>query len=185
MRHGSRRAKGRRLQVEVAVILAKKFKLQIEATPPTKPGIREGAIWVAEDDKPDLRVRTMGQPGADVAILSLRAKRKISMYNSQTLKYDPVWFEVKNVEAWRLDAKFWEKGQLPSVMVSAVKQAKKNAPEGWRPIAVIGKNYMPPLAVWKDPEKYDLDELPDGNVPMLTTDDWVVIPFRHFVKMLG
>ena len=73
------KAKGRRLQVTTAVCLALRFNLSIEATPPTKPGLRNGVLWVPETENPDLRVRVMGQPGPDVVLVSPRARQLVSL----------------------------------------------------------------------------------------------------------
>jgi len=189
MQHGSRRQKARRLQVEVAEILARRFKLTIEAAPPTKPGVKKKIRWVREDEKPDLRVRTMGQAGADVGLLSEKAKRKISLFVTEVIEkgggLQPIWFEVKNVERWSLDATFWRKGILPTVMSGAYNQAKKSAPGGWRPIAVVGKNYMPPLAIWRDADPGELDVLDGDGSPMVASGPWVITPFEHFVRLLN
>jgi len=168
------------------MILARRFKLTIEATPPTQPGIKKKVQWVREDEKPDLRVRTMGQPGADVMLVSEQAKNKVSLFDSLEGRWYPVWFEIKNVEAWSLDAKFWSNGLLPAVMTGAYHQAVKRAPRGWKPIAVVGKNYMPPLAIWFSPIEDQLEALKTWEAPMLVSNSWIVTPFDpYFTGLLS
>ena len=77
MTHGARRSKARRLQVHVTEALARAFDLTILAEKPTLPGVRDGVVWVPEGEPADLKVRVMGQAGADVALLTPRAMKAV------------------------------------------------------------------------------------------------------------
>lgn len=151
MTHGGRKAKARRLQVEVAEMLARAFGLTILAEKPTKPGRRNGVLWVPEGEPADLKVRMMGQSGADVALLTARARRAVA--------YDgaPLWIECKNMEAgWELGKAFWSR-KVPGGIAAAWRQAQKGAvavgrvlgvmDRGMLPLVVLSRNFWPPVAV--------------------------------------
>lgn len=144
MRHGSRRAKGRRLQVAVAEALSARFKLKIEAVPPTRSGTREnGAIYVAESAgvAPDLRIRPSGDPGVDVALLSAKARQSVRFAN-----LPPMHIECKNVQAFVTAAAFWHDGAL-AVLDDALEQVHRSAgPDPVTPLVVLSKNNHPPVA---------------------------------------
>lgn len=141
MRHRSRRDKSRRLQVQVAEAFARAFKLMVLAEKPTKPGTRNGVLWVPEGEPADLKVRMMGQAGADVALLTARARDAISWCGL------PLWIECKNVEGgWDLGKAFWE-GKVPSGLKDAWNQANKGAKATFRPLVVVARNFWPPIAV--------------------------------------
>lgn len=186
-RIASRKAKARRLQVDTAEILAGSGDLTIEATPPTKPGKRNGVLWVPEGVA-DLRVRTMGQPGADVAPLSDLAKKKLRFRGR------PTWWECKNTESWEFGAQFWITGSM-AVLTNAWVQARKAASHfhsdfslQWEPIIVLGKNRWPILAAWKDedPAKTLRDIREAGNFdPILTYGTWFVLKLTDFVKVMS
>jgi hypothetical protein len=145
MRHGSRRRKGRRLQVHVAEVLSARFDLTIEAVPPTKPGRRaNGAQYVGEEGPtaPDVRVRPSGDPGADVALLSAKAQA-VRLHG-----LPPFWIECKNTERWAMGAAFWTDGALPEAddalrQVTTGMQARKLQ---YTPLIVLGRNNHPPVA---------------------------------------
>jgi len=157
--HGGRTAKARRLQTRVAEDLSRAFGLSIEAEPPTKPGRRNGALWVAEGSGADLRVRRMGSPGDDVALLTDAARRRVRLPGRPAFA-----FECKNAEAWDLDA-VWRsalrKGhgcvsaEAPAFMRDALRQLTARIAGDREPVVVLGKNNWPDLALLaRDP--YDL-----------------------------
>lgn len=136
--------KGRKLQVELAEQLSVLFGLTIEATPPTKPGVREatGAVYVPVHAFPDLRVKRMGEAGADVELLTPKAA------GSVRLDGHPIWWECKNVErGWDIGAGFWRTGSL-SLVTQAFEQAKAAKPLETTTVVVISKNRHPTLAAW-------------------------------------
>ena len=158
MKHGSRRAKGRRLQVQVAETLARAFKLTILAETPTKPGKRNGVWWIGEGElypsqaarelglvegqwSPDLKVRLSAQLGADVALLSPRARDLVSWCDL------PLWIECKNMEGgWDLGKAFWE-GKVPAGLLAAWNQANRGAKATFRPLVIVARNFWPAVAV--------------------------------------
>jgi len=145
MRVQSGKAKGRRLQATVAEALSRTHGLTIEAVPPTKPGAREhGATYVGEFKQPDLRVKRMGEAGADVVLLSQRAVDRVALQDTNGV-WHPVWFECKNREGWQLDAHFWNAGRL-AILDRAFEQTAER-PEEYVPIVVLSRNRHPPLAV--------------------------------------
>ena len=175
------KAKGRRLQVTTAVCLALRFNLSIEATPPTKPGLRNGVLWVPETENPDLRVRVMGQPGPDVVLVSPRARQLVSLGGY------PAMFETKNVEDWDFGPAFWKDGEN-AFLWGALEQAWKAA---WKrfpmvtPVVILGKNRWPPLAAWAgDSKRYNL------SAPALICSGFglwpnvMVTPLQKFVGLL-
>ncbi|MEM4723843.1 MAG: hypothetical protein QXP01_02390 [Candidatus Hadarchaeum sp.] len=93
MRPRSIKQKGRRLQVLVAEWLSRHTGLTIIATPPTRPGIRNEAIYVPEGEG-DLLVRTMSQPGIDVFLASDKARAICR----DVLGVDALGIECKNDE---------------------------------------------------------------------------------------
>ena len=165
MKTSSAKAKGRRLQVQVAEVLARAFSLSILAEKPTKPGKRNGAWWIGESElfptqaavdlalpdgsdhwTPDLRVRLMGHPGADVALLTARARERVAHQRR------PLSIECKNVEAWGLGREFWL-GEVPALVRAGYEQARKQCVAGVLsslaalPLLVVGRNRWPPVAV--------------------------------------
>lgn len=169
MTHGARRSKARRLQVHVTEALARAFDLTILAEKPTLPGVRDGVVWVPEGEPADLKVRVMGQAGADVALLTPRAMKAVA------LDGHPLYFECKNAEATpavRLDDKFWTKGMVPKFIERAYMQAKAGA-NIYR--LVSGRETLKRIN-----EKYGLNlKLEDlqGNLPLvvLSRNRWSVI----------
>ena len=145
MLHGSRRAKGRRLQVELAEALSQHFRWTIEAVPPTRPGKRaNGAVWIAEDQHPDLRVRRSGEAGVDVALLTPRAQERLTMEGKK------LFFECKNVEkAWDFGPQFWVTGNLVYVSRLLRDLSQRSLIMSlYQPAVVLGKNRWPPLVAW-------------------------------------
>lgn len=144
MRSSSVKAKGRRLQVELAEQLSVRFGLTIEATPPTKPGVREasGAVYVPVHAFPDLRVKRMGEAGADVELITPKATERVRLDGY------PIWWECKNVErGWDLGPGFWKTGSL-ALVTQAFEQAKAAKPVDTTTVVVISKNRHPTLAAW-------------------------------------
>lgn len=142
MKSRQRKVKGRKLQVALAEKLALELGLTIEAQPPTPVGIRaNGVNYLAEDQWPSLRIRRMGEPGADVALLSPLARNKVRLYGC------PLYFECKNHERLEFSKDIWTNRTLPTVQV-ALSQAVKSCPEGWLPCAVVSKNRWPVLVGW-------------------------------------
>ena len=123
MKTAQRKAKGREFQSLVAEMLAVGLGLTIRAEPPTKPGTRaNGAVYVPEGDHADLHVRRMGQPGADVALLSDKARRLIAIED----------FELhieckKNAKEVDLGWKFWRGGGCNAFLSKAMNQANDGA----------------------------------------------------------
>lgn len=98
MRTASKKAKGRALQQEVAEMLSYSFGLTIMASPPTKPGNRNGAEYVPEPDG-DILIRRMSQPGADVLLKSQKAIDIVNSHFGRAGEKSIVGFECKNDEA--------------------------------------------------------------------------------------
>ena len=145
MRPSSAKAKGRRLQVELAEALSVRLGLTIEATPPTKPGVREasGAVYVPVHSFPDLRVKRMGEAGADVELLTPKA----ASYTK--LDGHPIWWECKNVERGAdFNAAFWRSGRLP-LLDTAFEQADASRPPQSTVAVVFSRNHYPILVAWR------------------------------------
>lgn len=172
----SSKAKGRRLQTYVAERLSEFLGLSIEAIPPTKPGERNGAVYVPEGTG-DLRIRRMGEAGCDVVLVTEYARKQA------TFKSQPLFIECKNTEAWALDAMFWAKGSNAFIL-SALDQARRSAvhayTEDWMTVLVLGKNRWPPLAVW---QTFDQPFF-DGEV-CLRTNEYMIVLFETFLKFVG
>jgi len=169
------------LQVLVAESLASTFDLTIEAAPPTKPGKRRnGAVYVPEGQQPDLRVRQMGQPGADVALLSEKARALVHLPNRE-----PIWWECKNTEGWALDASFWRSHDLPAVALKAIQQAYRASRENgtWMPVIVLGKNHHEPMVLWQDHHR-DLGWIADDGAIVLAGPAWAMCRLDRFVCAL-
>lgn len=132
------KAKGRRLQQQAAEILAEAMGLTIDAEPPAKPGERRGVVYVPEGQG-DLRIRRMGQPGADIVLASQKAQWRIAIDGR------PAWIECKNQEAFRLDAATWSRGSiwLQGVYEDTVTRADK---VGAAPLLILSRNHFPILA---------------------------------------
>lgn len=172
MRHRSRKAKGRRLQVEVAELLARTFDLTIEAVPPTTPGIKRRAEWVREEDGPDLRVRQMSEAGVDVALLTHKAQKIIAIDGQ------PLHIECKNNESWTFDAKFWKTAHSAFV-ASAMKQANTIKPPRYIPVIILSKNRWEPIAVWEGG-----DELADvDDAVIMIWKNLTAVRLTEFVKL--
>lgn len=145
----SGKAKGRRLQVELAELLATTLNLCIEAVPPTQPGARaNGARYVVEGDGADLRIRRMGEAGFDVSLLTERARARASI-GGKTL-----CFECKNTEALALGgAQFWSTGKVDSTVLKAFRQLGAGTSGVCRNVhgygvVVVSRNRWPTLAIW-------------------------------------
>ncbi len=182
MTHGARKAKGRRLQVTVAEAIARRCDLTISAVPPTKPGKRNGVLWVPEHQAPDLLVRMMGQAGADVAILSEKAKARVAfdMDNSPT----PLWIECKNTEAWDFGASFWRTATSRFIENAMAQVEGVNFSQSFRPIVVLGKNNWPPLVVWVNNPNI-LPTFPSGLDVLLFFDEfYAVTTLDSFLTLL-
>ena len=182
----SGKAKGRRLQVLVAETLAARFNLTIEAAAPTKPGLRaNGARYVSEGDMPDLRVRQMGQPGADVALLSEHARAVVRLPGRE-----PIWWECKNSESWALDAGFWRAHDLPKFALKAIQQAYGACLKAGKldqytamPVIVLGKNNHEPMALWQA-HRNELECFHDSGVILIDGQGWAMCRFDMFVQTL-
>lgn len=69
------KAKGREYQKEIAEQIAARWGFTIEAMSPKSIGkVVNGVTYVSEKDNPDLRVRQMGQAGADIVCLTKHAR---------------------------------------------------------------------------------------------------------------
>lgn len=184
----SAKAKGRRLQFQVAELLSKEFALTIEANPPTRPGERKnGAVYISETDAlADLRVRRMGEAGSDVALLSTTAKERVCQrdvyWAGSGNPHAPLWIECKNTEAWNFDANFWKTG-ANAFVDAAMHQINHAMPSKWRPLLVLGRNRWEPLAVWFPTEEEEKILLPCSSVFMKYAGLGVV-PLIVFVKMI-
>lgn len=171
------KAKGRRLQVRVAVALARAFELTIEATPPTPTGRRDGVDWVAETAMPDLMVRRMGEAGADVALLTDKARASVSLGGK------PLWIECKNHEAglsFALDSAFWlGKRKPPALLQEAYRQAAVSAMgHGHVPLGVVSRNHFPALVIT------DVDWGPGDRPTLVYGCGVVVMELEDFVERL-
>lgn len=143
MTPGARRAKAQRLQRRVAEDLSAALGLTIQAEPPTRPGRRpNGARYVAEGDVADLRIRRSGQSGDDVVLASPKALALV-----QLSKGVPLAIEVKNVEAWTLDAVFRRDTGGLAFLARALAQLHGRISGRRQPVVVFGKNRYPPLAL--------------------------------------
>jgi len=135
MKPSSVKAKGRRLQTETAESLGVRLNLTIDAEPPTKPGRRSsGAIYVPEGTG-DLRIRRMGQPGADVVPISKVAQDRLR------LNREPLHIECKNVETFDLMT-ILRTRESPAWLTQAFRQCDKKK----HPLVVLRKNRMLPMA---------------------------------------
>jgi len=174
--HHSIKAKGRRFQVEVAETIARARGLTIEAVPPTKTGVRKDVRWV-EEGHADLRVRRMGEAGADVALLSELAREQITLGHNI-----PVWIECKNAEGWTFDAGFWRTGKHYFIAEGLI-QAKKAMPTiNWKPVLIMSKNRWPALAIWEATGR-ELSQLESRAI--LHFAQYSVAHLDDFVKLLG
>lgn len=182
MTHGARKAKGRRLQVTVAEAIARRCDLTISAVPPTKPGKRNGVVWVSEHQSPDLLVRMMGQAGADVALLSPEALKRVAMKMDDPIV--PLWIECKNTEAWDFGSVFW-KTATSRFIETAMAQAQGAKLIGFRSIVVLGKNNWPPLVVWEN-HPVILPMFPSGPDVVLFFDEcgYAVTTLDSFLTLL-
>lgn len=173
----SGKAKGRRLQVRVAETFARAFELTIEATPPTPTGRRDGVDWVAETAMPDLMVRRMGEAGADVALLSDKARARVSLGGK------PLWIECKNHEAglsFQLDSAFWlGKRKPPSLLQEAYRQAAVSSMgHGCLPLGVVSRNHFPTLVI------VDMDPGPGDKPTLIYGCGVMVMELEDFVARL-
>jgi len=178
----SAKNKGRRLQIGVAVSVAAKLGLTVVCDPPREP---DGVLWVPEEglqleegkpiEWPDLRVRRMGEPGADVALLSVRARQRV------TIGGQPVWWECKNSESWEFGPRFWE-GKGQAFVENAWNQARGAAPKGWVPVVVLGKNRWPSLAVWRGGEVRCFLRQPSHVGPLLSFSGFQAVRFDLFLE---
>lgn len=182
MKIRSAKNKGRRLQIGVAVSVASRFNLTIVCDPPREP---DGVLWVPEEGLvgeevalikwPDLRVRRMGEPGADVALISVRARQLV------TIGGQPVWWECKNSESWEFGPRLWE-GKGQGFLENAWNQARTAAPKEWVPVVVLGKNRWPSLAVWRGGDvRCFLRQQPFVG-PLLSFAGFHVLRFNHLLE---
>jgi hypothetical protein len=182
------KAKGRRLQVDVAEAIAARCNLTIEAVPPTKAGMRNGALWVPEGSGADLGVRRMGEAGSDVPLLTGRARASVQLFGR------PLWVETKNTEQWDLGPKLWESG-ISGFIAKAYRQAMDASKEYWEmhnglPIVVLSKNFWQPIVAWVgDAEKfmnaYGKREDPKDAVDvMMIFTPFIATTLNNFLKCL-
>lgn len=156
----SAKAKGRRLQQQVAEALSRAFGLTIAAVPPTRPRRdASGVVYVPESDGPDLGIRRIGEAGADVVLLSARARERVRIRVGDDRRLRSCWFEVKNVERWgqgyARGRDLWDRGLPPPPALAAYRQAcagiarmtgQPVATHGiaeawtWTPVVVLGRN---------------------------------------------
>jgi hypothetical protein len=183
MTHKSANGKARRLQVLAAELLSIHCDLSIEACPPTKPGIRAtGARYLPEGSQPDLRVRMMGQPGADVALISDKAKAQARFRDG-----NPFWIECKNTEKWGLESTFWERSVLPEFMQDALAQAEQGsqaAGGGSTPLVVLAKNHWTPMALWR-PTDLQRALLQSTGAVWITGGPWALMPYGHLIEWMA
>lgn len=187
MKTSSCKAKGRRLQVFVAESLARACDLTIEASPPTKPGERNGVIWVSEGNNPDLRVRQMGQAGADVALLSIQAQQKVSLARPRNCiapahNFSPLHIECKNTEVDAWGRAFWKKGHS-ALIDGTLWQAQRSALPGWVPVAVLGRNRWPPVVAWQitEEEREMLGKIWSSGMCAALTAEWGATSLIQFI----
>lgn len=200
MTPGARRAKGRRLPVQVAEALAEAFKLTIEATHPKFAGKKRGVLYVPEGHDADLRIKGSGQVGADVVIVSKAARKALYVKTLHRTNRGLVHYgdddlglpmiECKNTEGWSIDAQFWRTGKLPAIIRKALKQAKGHGgPEKGRasgvlrplyfPVVICSRNLWPALVVMRRPSAsvHGYGEAPmllgRPNLMVTTLDSWI------------
>jgi len=134
MKTAGAKAKGRRLQVLTAEIIAREYSLTIEAHPPVPVGERQGVLYVREDENPDLRVRGSSEPGADVVLVTERARSCLCAPRGESFH-----IECKNVEEIGLGPKFWT-GLGSAILDTAYNQALTS---GREPLVVLSRNRWP------------------------------------------
>lgn len=173
MRVGGGKAKGRRLQVQTAEAIARVFKLTIEASPPTKPGKRNGVVYVREEEKPDIRIRRMGQPGDDVKFLTPRALEALRIPGGNKR----VAVECKNLEMWDLASNFWRSAESGWIQRTLEAQIKKH-PQHIDILLVISKNQWPIMAIFYPYTTRPMDLL---HITYLKFKDIVVMRLEDFL----
>lgn len=174
MRTSSAKAKGRRLQVRVAEAFAWAFDLTIMAIPPTKPGKRNGVVWVAEGTAADLKVRPMGQAGPDVALLTEKARKAIAWLGH------PFYVECKNVEGWSFD-RMLKSGKVAPAVRAGWAQAARGQQDGaneYYPLLIIGRNQFPPFVV------YGVQAVIPVGGPYVLIGGLNFLPLTTFVQIL-
>jgi hypothetical protein len=167
----------------VAEAIARHCNLTISALPPTKPGTRNGVVWVPEHMHPDMGVRMMGQAGCDVSLLSSKATDRVAFLPDDPPR--PLWIECKNTEAWSFDAGFWRTG-ITLFVERAMEQAEKAMSlTHFRPIVVLGKNNWPSIVVWRNDESMlRASYHQELDVVMFFDQTWVATPLDSFLRLL-
>ena len=188
MTHGGRRSKGRRLQVEFAETMSIAFGLTIEAVPPTQPGIRKnGAVYLAEGHKPDLRVRRSGEAGVDVALLTSKASACVALRDSLGVAR-PLYIECKNNESWDLGRRMWETGGDAALKPWMVQAHKGRLAQTGRCIEtlILGKNGWPSIVVFPH-LGWMTDQMWCGKQtlsPILLAKSFVAVPLWMLAEVL-
>jgi hypothetical protein len=183
MTPGARRSKGQRLPRHVAESLSAALNLTIEAAAPTKPGKRpNAAVYVAEGSNADLRIRRSGQPGADLALLSERARSLLAIEERN------VYVECKNCEGWMVGADMWKTGKVSKLVYKAWSQTLRAANACFadvRPMIILGKNNHPPLVILRTE---DAILFASGRIasllPFLYTKDFVIFELSRYITVL-
>lgn len=166
--------KGRTFQQQCAEAIAIHLGLTIQAEPPTKPGTRANdAVYVPETDPADLRIRRMGQPGADIVLASEKARTRVA----DSASGRAYWIECKNTEDFTLDAKFWSHGSawLEKVQVATVLAANS---AGMAPLVLVKRNGWPAFA-WA---RGDAQWVGWGN-PLFCRGGWWATTLKAFLEM--
>lgn len=155
MKTSSAKAKGRRLQVEFAEAVAVRFHLTVEASPPTRTGTRpNGAVYVAETENADLRVRRSGEPGNDVVPLTTKARHVFHIFGW------PFAVECKNVETLSFDRPSFWKGQGLTLVDTALQQALRYRTDEMA-IVIMSRNQFPVLVAFTAPNHVEHTYLSD------------------------
>lgn len=182
MKVKSLKAKGRRLQVEVAEALASYFDLTVEAQPPTKPGRLRNVTYVPETKNPDLRVRRSGEPGSDVVLLSDKAKQVLSIGGT------PLSIECKYTEKFSL-AHFLKTLDIGHIIGKGFKQAESVSSRSTVPVVFARKNRYPILCFLRFGtfvQPYLPVALYDSSKVglVIVTNNYLVLNMRSFCKFI-
>jgi hypothetical protein len=174
MRASSAKNKGMRLQQKVAEFLAVNFNLKIEARScKAKPNTH--ALYVSENELPDLRIRPSGHAGTDVILVSDKAHKLLRFPSCQSFS-----IECKNVEAWSLGRDFWV-GKLPALFLSAMRQASQHP--GF-PILFLSKNHWPIIVACK-PFPGMLTFLRKSKRPVVLSAGLILFPISELPSLVS
>lgn len=178
MKTRSGKAKGLRLEKQVAEAIASRFSLRIEAM----PGGKIGGLYVGEQGSPDIRVRGSSEPGGDVVLVSKRAQGLSVPFLGVPLGV----FECKNQEGWTLD-QVW-RGTC-GVVAKALEQLRKNGPRDKANVVVLSKNRTGPICLVQVayPMRLERDRLSHSQHMFVYPEAggiWVVVSLDELCRSL-